>query len=51
VTKHREVGQRAHPSEDQRQLEHPQQGAHEDDAKKCRPTRDQACVLAQIVQT
>jgi hypothetical protein len=51
VMKRREVGQRAYRSKDQGQLEHPQQGAYEDDAKKCRPTQDQACVVAQIVQT
>jgi hypothetical protein len=37
--KRREVGQRAYRSKDQGQLEHPQQGAYEDDAKKCRPPK------------
>jgi hypothetical protein len=51
VTKHREVGQRAHPSEDEGQLERPQQEPQEDEAEQCDAVRDRASVLAEIVQT
>jgi hypothetical protein len=51
MTKNCKVGQRAHPSEDEGQLECLQEEPHEDDAEQCGPARDRVRVLAQIVQT